>query len=375
MWCIGVRRLKRDRQEATEELTWKTSNYGNSTGLKLSPLGSNNQLESEELLEETLVANPKLLLEGLTLVGRQTPTEGGPLDLLGVDEDGKLVVFELKRGTLSHDAVAQIIDYASYLDDMDLNILADHIAERSGVDGIEEIKNFQEWYESRGFGELESLKPLRMFLVGLGADDRTERMVRFLANNSGMDISLLTFHGFDYEGKTILAKQVEVEAAAEPERRSKRGYVSVAERKASLERTIEESGVAGLYEEVKAMFMENWPQLREEPGSYGLSLRLRNPIGPMAYARIDPRNEGVWAVFYPQSIELCLDEFSQLVKNKIPFQTWPKNRKPLEDPNAEIQFRLTLEEWEIHNESLTALVRSIYEAWENKVADDGADSV
>ena len=63
---------------------------------------------------------------------------------------------------------------------------------------------------------LESLKPLRMFLVGLGADDRTERMVRFLAQNSGMDISLLTFHAFDYNGKTILAKQVEVEAAKEP---------------------------------------------------------------------------------------------------------------------------------------------------------------
>ena len=26
-----------------------------------------------------------------------------------------------------------------------------------------------------------------------------------------MDISLLTFHGFDYDGKTILAKHVEVE--------------------------------------------------------------------------------------------------------------------------------------------------------------------
>ena len=33
-------------------------------------------------------------------------------------------------------------------------------------------------------------------------------MVRFLADNSGMDISLLTFHGFNYDGKTILAKQV-----------------------------------------------------------------------------------------------------------------------------------------------------------------------
>ena len=45
------------------------------------------------------------------------------------------------------------------------------------------------------------MRPLRMFLVGLGADERAERMVDFLANNSGMDISLITFHGFAYGGR------------------------------------------------------------------------------------------------------------------------------------------------------------------------------
>ena len=66
-------------------------------------LDSKSQVDTEALLEETLVRNPGLLMPGLTLVGRQTPTPGGPLDLLGVDEDGRLVVFELKRGTLSRE--------------------------------------------------------------------------------------------------------------------------------------------------------------------------------------------------------------------------------------------------------------------------------
>ena len=70
------------------------------------PLEPKGQVDTEFLLEETLVKNSQLLIPGLRLVGRQTPTEGGALDLLGVDEDGKLVVFELKRGTLSRDAVA-----------------------------------------------------------------------------------------------------------------------------------------------------------------------------------------------------------------------------------------------------------------------------
>ena len=34
------------------------------------------------MLEDTLVANPNLLMPGLTLVGRQLPTESGSLDLL-----------------------------------------------------------------------------------------------------------------------------------------------------------------------------------------------------------------------------------------------------------------------------------------------------
>ncbi len=179
--------------------------------------------QTEKLLENALVSRPDLLLEDLTLVGRQTPTEGGLLDLLGVDGDGRLVVFELKRGTLSRDAVAQIIDYASDLDRMDLDTLANHISQSSGNYGIEKIEDFQSWYtEDLGFEDLESLKPLRMFLVGLGVDDRTERMVKFLAENSGMDISLLTFYGFNYDIKTILAKRVQVAGAKHFNLQSKR---------------------------------------------------------------------------------------------------------------------------------------------------------
>ena len=54
-------------------------------------------------------------MNGLTLIGRQVSTDGGTLDLLGIDADGRLVVFELKRGTLTRDAGAQVRDYASDL--------------------------------------------------------------------------------------------------------------------------------------------------------------------------------------------------------------------------------------------------------------------
>ncbi len=340
-------------------------------GTRTTPLSPNSRLESESLLEDTLVENPSLLMDGMTLIGRQTPTEGGPLDLLGIDPDGKLVVFELKRGTLSRDAVAQIIDYASYLDSMDLDALASHIAKQSGARGIDKIENFHEWYGEERSGELEDLKPLRMVLVGLGTDYTTERMVRFLAQNSGMDISLLTFHAFSYEGKTILAKQVEVEAGAEPARRSGRGRRSQAELDRVLEENMEQYGTRSLVDEVRGMFAENWPVSTERTDRYGLRVQLPQGRSPQQFARIDAwKEDTISVVFFSRAKTLCLDEFREPVRT-IPFVTYPRNRDALDShPKTEIQFHLSAPEWETHRERLTSLVQAIYAAWQDHQDED-----
>ena len=51
--------------------------------------------DTESLLESLLTDSPQLLIDGLKLVGRQIPTEGGPLDLPGVDKDGRLTILTL----------------------------------------------------------------------------------------------------------------------------------------------------------------------------------------------------------------------------------------------------------------------------------------
>ena len=179
---------------ASDEIKiWAMDGSGGATPLPLAQ-----QTDTERLLEDKLVNHPDMLMPGLTLVGRQTRTDDGWLDLLGVDEDGRLVVFELKRGTLSRDAVAQVIDYASYLDTMPEQELTRYISERTGSNGIERIEDFEEWYGDKfGGNESASLKPVQMVLVGLGVDERTNRMARFLAAG-GMEFSLLTFHGYSY---------------------------------------------------------------------------------------------------------------------------------------------------------------------------------
>ena len=339
-------------------------------GLTATPLDAASQMESERKLEDTLVNNPGLLMDGLTLVGRQTPTEGGPLDLLGVDKYGRLCVFELKSGTVARDAVAQVIDYASDLDGMGWADLCSLISENSGSDGISKIEDFEAWH-SENYGELESLKPPRMFLVGLGVDDRTERMVEFIANN-GLDMSLLTFHGFELEGKTLLAKQVEVEGGIASERGRTARYTSRAERKAELDQRIEEYGARELFDSVVAMFREEWGDwARETPNPTALSFALptdENASGWGAYARVNV-DEDVWIAFRQRALALCADGFKQAME-LIEYQTYPQNQDPWGRTDGEVLFPLTAADWEVHKETLTALAQAVYAALEDEYGDD-----
>ena len=178
-----------------------------------SPVRPVSGAKTEEHLEDMLVNTPDLLMDGLSLIGRQVETQGGPLDLLGIDQDGRVVVFELKKGTLTRDAVAQIIDYASDIAVMTGDQFAKLIEENSGKPGIAEIEEFQQWFDEH-YPDENGVDPstVRMVLVGLGADARARRMVDFMAA-SGVQIELLTFHVFEQENQQFIARQSETRTA------------------------------------------------------------------------------------------------------------------------------------------------------------------
>jgi hypothetical protein len=164
------------------------------------------------------------------------------LDLLGVDEDGRLVVFELKRGELTRLAVAQVLDYASSLNGLETSDLSDRITEMSGRGGTEKLESFATWYEENYNEALADIGRPRMVLVGLGVDAAAKRIVEFLTQ-ANLDISLITFYGFRQNGETFLARQVEVEARgpAQVARASK------AENQAKLRQRLQETGLEGIY--------------------------------------------------------------------------------------------------------------------------------
>jgi hypothetical protein len=226
---------------------------------------------TEQLLEETLTKSPELLIPGLHLVGRQTETDGGPLDLLGVDDDGRLVVFELKRGNLTREAVAQAIDYGSFLDGLEPDELAHHISENSGKSGTDPIEDFAQWYQSQFQRSVAEIGHPRIVLVGLGADERAKRMVAFLAQCE-LDISLITFHGFKQGSETLLARQVEVQA---PQASGTVKYTKK-ENQAKLEKLIATLGVKQKYDTLVGALREGLgPSAYQWPNSTGYSFSLR----------------------------------------------------------------------------------------------------
>jgi hypothetical protein len=136
--------------------------------------------------------------------------------------------------------------------------------------------------------------------------------------------------------------------------------VSRAERRERLARRVEDSGMSETFGAVEGMFKENWPKSSTKAGALGLAIRLQS----RSYARIDVWKGRVAIIFYPRAKALCLEAFRQPVQ-EIRCDTWPKNRKPVEDREAEIHFKCTAEEWEEYRERLSALTKALYEAWQN----------
>ncbi len=108
---------------------------GNFVPFEETPFG-----DFERVLEDWIEANPHLLLDGerMAIIGRQTRTAFGKIaDLLGIDETGALVIIELKRGETPREVVAQVLEYAAWIDSLALDqldaIAAAYAATRGNV--------------------------------------------------------------------------------------------------------------------------------------------------------------------------------------------------------------------------------------------------
>ncbi len=163
------------------------------------PLSS---LSSEHELEDLLADNIKLLSEDWLIIGRQVRTRyGGIIDLLCVDASGNPVVIELKKGMTPREVTAQALDYASCVEEMDENKLAEICLNYSG-------KPLSAKYQEQFGAALEESNDdvhVRTVIVATDMDGSTERIIQYL-QGFGIDINVLFFRVFQHQGKRLLSR-------------------------------------------------------------------------------------------------------------------------------------------------------------------------
>ncbi len=159
-------------------------------------------LELEQRLEEWLAKDPSLTGMNVLLIGRQVQTEyGGRIDLLGMDGDGNLVVFELKRDKTPRDIVAQTLDYASWVKDLSYEEL-EEIARNFLAKPLRDA--FEERFDSPLPEQMNGSHSL--VIVAAELDDSSERIVEYLAETHGVSINAVFFTFFEAGGQEFLGR-------------------------------------------------------------------------------------------------------------------------------------------------------------------------
>jgi hypothetical protein len=161
------------------------------------------RLESE--LENWIVESPDILGDDLLIIARQKEVQGvGRLDLLAIQPDGGLVIVELKRGMAPREAVAQALDYASWLDKVSeaelLEISEDYL--KGPLD---------EAFADRFGKDMPAVNSHnhRILLVGSGLDAAAERIINYLAQRHSVNLNAVFFRYAKLStGQEILARSV-----------------------------------------------------------------------------------------------------------------------------------------------------------------------
>ena len=167
-------------------------------------------LDAEEHLEQRLVRTDGAEIGGVEIlyVGRQeSPGEGGIFDILGVDEHGDSVIVELKRDRAPRDIVAQALEYAAeirnveyeYLNDMFREFIRDDFGlpdspeVRSLGDAHQEYFDLEEPLSKRDFNDAQ-----RMVVVGTSFQDVSLNMADFLREH-GIDVVAVEYTTYQTE--------------------------------------------------------------------------------------------------------------------------------------------------------------------------------
>lgn len=176
-------------------------------------------LELESHLEDWLENSPWALIQDelILWIDRQTSVtdEENTMysDLLGVDFQGNLVIVELKKGRTPREVVAQLLDYAAWverLSESQIREIAENYFQTRGefegktFDGV-----FRAVFDMSETDEFPPLnRTLRLFIVAEKIPERVTRVCRFLRVSHGIDVTCIVVSIFQTElGEIVVSTE------------------------------------------------------------------------------------------------------------------------------------------------------------------------
>lgn len=160
-------------------------------------------IDSELRLEDALTKDLSILSSQLMLIGRQIPTAYGKfIDILAMDMSGNLSIIELKRHRTPREVVAQLLDYASWIQTLSYEEISKIYSDRNQNKKLEE--GFDEAF---GISLPEQINQAHeLIVVASELDSSTERIISYLSDNYGVPVNAVFFRFFRDDDREYLAR-------------------------------------------------------------------------------------------------------------------------------------------------------------------------
>lgn len=204
---------------AIEIKTWEIIN-GQLIEIKTS-MTEHDRREKDDL-EQWIKSEQSILGTDIKIIGEQVRTASGPLDYLGIDDKGNLVIIELKRDRLPREALAQAIDYASDVAKWEIDTISEVCLNYTGQ-SIEDFisENFEEVdRENITINQIQ-----RITLVGFAIESSLSRMIEWLSRQYDMAINAIALKYIKTSsGNELLSRTAIIPEDIEKDKISKKSY-------------------------------------------------------------------------------------------------------------------------------------------------------
>lgn len=155
-------------------------------------------LDDENALEELIQKDMSILNDQWLLIGRQVPTAYNQrIDLLAIDAQGSIIVIELKKHKTPREVVAQAIDYASWVRNLEASDIAEIFEkfDRKYLSTQQSLDNaFIDKYGTK-LDDDDLNNAHQIVIVAAELDDSTERIVNYL-NTFNVPVNVVFFRIF-----------------------------------------------------------------------------------------------------------------------------------------------------------------------------------